>query len=224
MPLRPLHDDLFEATDVHSMYGVRFPVRMTVIRHEDGLTLVSPVPIDDALADELGALGPVARVVAPNALHDAYLPAAAARFPDAEVFVAPRLLRAHPDLGASSLADATLPDLHTHFIEGAPAAQEFVFVHARSRTLVVTDLVFHMLEAENWLSRMTFRYVARTLGHLGQSRLWRRFTKDRAAAGRSCDALLEHDFDRLIMSHGEVVEGGAHERLAEALTWMRGQD
>jgi hypothetical protein len=56
--------------------GVPFPTRMSVVRLADGsLTLISPVPIDDALA----AVGPVSHLLAPSALHHFYLAAAKGR-------------------------------------------------------------------------------------------------------------------------------------------------
>ena len=36
--------------------------------------------------------------------------------------------------------------------------------------------------------------------------------RDRRAARRSFDALLERDFDRVIVSHGEPIESGGRER------------
>jgi hypothetical protein len=56
-----------------------------------------------------------------------------------------------------------------------------------------------------------------TRGRLAKSRIWRFLIKDRAAHQSSLDAILKADFDRLIMAHGEVVEGGARDALAHAL-------
>ena len=72
--------------------GFRFPARMSVLSLEAGkLALVSPVPIDDALAKEIAALGRVEFLIAPNLLHHLYLEAAARRYPEARV-IAPRRL------------------------------------------------------------------------------------------------------------------------------------
>ena len=52
-------------------------------------------------------------------------------------------------------------------------------------------------------------------------RLWRSGAKDRAAAGRSVQKMLEWDFERVVLGHGDFVEGSdARERTREALWWM----
>ncbi|MCA9687580.1 MAG: hypothetical protein KC457_35795, partial [Myxococcales bacterium] len=56
---------------------------------------------------------------------------------------------------------------------------------------------------------------------LGQSKLWRTMTRDRGAAGRSCGRVLGWEFERVIMAHGEIVEGGdARDRLRDGVEWM----
>lgn len=45
--------------------------------------------------------------------------------------------------------------------------------------------------------------------------------KDRAAAERSIEHILAWDFDRLIMSHGDILEADARDTLAGTLAWLR---
>src|SRR6185369_12213047 len=66
--------------------GVRLRARTTVVRLDDGsLLLHSPAPPTDALAGQLAALGRVRWLVVPNCFHHLGTPAAAARFPEAQV-------------------------------------------------------------------------------------------------------------------------------------------
>src|SRR3954469_7983955 len=66
--------------------GARLRARTTVVRLDDGsLLLHTPAPPSDALAEELRALGPVRWLVVPNCWHHLGAPAAAARFPEAQV-------------------------------------------------------------------------------------------------------------------------------------------
>src|SRR3954471_4234785 len=66
--------------------GVRLRARTTVVRLDDGsLLLHSPAPPTEALAEELLALGPVRWLVVPNCFHHLGTPAAATRFPEAQV-------------------------------------------------------------------------------------------------------------------------------------------
>ena len=52
------------------------PTRMTALPLQDGgVALVSPIPIDDALAQQVAALGTVRFLIAPNLLHHLHLAA-----------------------------------------------------------------------------------------------------------------------------------------------------
>ena len=60
------------------------------------------------------------------------------------------------------------------------------------------------------------------LGHFGPSRLARRlFFRDHGSLRSSVDRILEWDFDRVIMAHGEVLESGGHSLLEEAFAFLR---
>ena len=195
-------------------------------RLDDGLWLHSPLPLDDAMSKAIRELGEVAHIVAPNCFHHLNIGPAIKRFPKARVH-APRGLRAkRPDLRI----DADLqpgrepwPALEILEITGAPELDEFVFVHRPSASLIVTDLVFNIHEAQGLMLPLVLRMVG-AWRRLNQSKIWRRYTKDRRAAAGSVNALLEHDIRRLIPAHGDVIEApDARDQLANALAWMRAE-
>jgi hypothetical protein len=106
-------------------------------------------------------------------------------------------------------------------IEGAPKVDEFVFFHVASRTLIVTDLLFQIRYPVNALTKMILWMAGVNKGKLAQSRLWRSITKDRGAAGRSVAQMLAWNFERVVLAHGDFVEGpDAQERTRQALWWM----
>ncbi len=202
-----------------------FPIRMTALPLEGGgVALVSPIPIDDALAQQVAALGEVRFLIAPNLLHHLHLAAAIERYPGAAV-LAPRALRAkRPDLRIDHDLESGLPaelgrSVQAVKLEGAPAVDEHALVHPATRTLVVTDLVFHVTRPQGLMAHLTL-FLVGCHGRLAQSRAWRFFVKDRAAAAASARRLLALDFDTLVMAHGDVVPTGARERLLGALAWM----
>ena len=135
--------------------GVHLPLRMTVLRVDGGLWLVSPIAIDDALADELSALGEVHALVAPNLLHHAHVEAAKRRYPEARLLGAPGLAAKRPALPWDGAVDtgSLAGDLQGRRIEGADKLSEVVLWHVPSATLVVTDAVFNIPEARgmSWL-------------------------------------------------------------------------
>ena len=58
-------------------------------------------------------------------------------------------------------------------------------------------------------------------GHFGPSRLMKTMVKDRAALRRSIDALLDWDFDRIVLSHGDIVEAEGKNALRTAFAWLK---
>jgi hypothetical protein len=44
--------------------------------------------------------------------------------------------------------------------------------------------------------------------------------RNRSAARRSLERMLEWEFDRIVVGHGDVVESGGQEALAGALGWL----
>jgi hypothetical protein len=95
--------------------------------------------------------------------------------------------------------------------------REVAFVHAPSRTLVLTDAVFNYRGNDlPWLAR-TFMRANRAYGRFGPSRIFTSFViADGDAFQASIEAVLEHDFDRVIMSHGSVLETGGKDAIRAA--------
>jgi len=211
--------------EVKMLPGVYLPARMTVLRLDAGrLAIHSPVPINDDLAARLEALGKVEVLIAPNNYHHLYLPKTVTRYPSAEVWGAPGLTKKRPDVVFTSLlGPAAKPtwanSLTPFFLSGAPKMDETVFIHRATGTLVVTDSYFNLTNARTAMSRFMFRFVG-ALGKPGQSRIWRSVVKDKVAMGESTRALLQNDFDRLVMAHGEVLESGAKGAYERAASWL----
>jgi hypothetical protein len=81
---------------LHGVWYVAVPIRMTVLRVDDGLLLYAPVPPTPELLRELCALeqriGPVRAIVLPTASgleHKLPVPAMARAFPEATVWITP---------------------------------------------------------------------------------------------------------------------------------------
>ena len=226
-PLKPIARELWGAEhDLFLPGGVHFRGRMTVARIQDGsLVLHSPIPVDDELALALAELGPVKSIVAPNSFHHVHLTPVLARYPEA-VLYGPRALAAkRTDLSFADLNSRTScpwsAELTPLLLEGAPKFDEVVFLHAASRTLVVTDYFFNIQECRGWLTP----WVLRTVGayrKFAQSRSWRWVIQDKARAADSAERMLAWPFESIVPAHGEVVSERAHEQAEHALTWLLG--
>ena len=214
--LTALTPDLFTATTTMRFFGMVLPIRMVVVRLPDGsLALVSPIPMDDALAAEVAALGPVRALVGPNLLHHLSLGPARERFPGATLLGAPGLAAKRPDLRIDGeLIAAPWGDaLSAHLVAGAPGINEVVLHHAASGTLITADLVFNIVTPANLWSAALLAIVG-TRGRLAKSREWWRLVKDKAAFNQSLDHILALPFDRVTMAHGEVVEANGSAEMA----------
>lgn len=218
--LQAIGPDLYTATSTMRFpAGVVLPIRMVVVRLPDGsLVLVSPIPMDDALAAEVAALGPVRYLVGPNLLHHLSLGPARERFPDATLYGAPGLAAKRSDLPFDGeIAGAPWGDaLGAHLVAGAPRINEVVLHHAASSTLITTDLLFNIRTPANRRTAVVLA-IAGTRGRLARSREWMFLVKDRAAFDRSLDRVLALPFERVLMAHGDLVESDGRAEMARVL-------
>lgn len=223
---REVTDGIWHDTYDHAPGGVQFRTRSTLVRLADGsLWMHSPIPLDDTLGKQIDMLGAVRHIVAPNGWHDSFSGEAKQRYPNATLWASPALRRSKDPLPVDAwLGEGEPPwagELRPLWIEGVPKADEFVFLHLPTGTLILTDLLFQIRYPVNVLTKIVLWMAGTNGGKLAQSRLWRLVTKDRVAAGRSVQKMLEWDFERVVLAHGDFVEGNdAREQVREALWWM----
>jgi hypothetical protein len=99
---------------------------------------------------------------------------------------------------------------------------ELVFFHARTRTLVLTDLAFNFRSVDSFVTRVFLR-INGALDSFGPSRLGKfAFMKDKPKLRASVDRILAWDFDRVVVSHGDVLETGGHAALRASFAWLGG--
>jgi hypothetical protein len=93
---------------------------------------------------------------------------------------------------------------------------EALFFHPPSRTLIATDLVFHFTNELSGLTRWLMRLNG-VVGKLAPSRVFRwYFMTDRSALMRSLQPVKHWDFERVIMSHGTILDRDGKQ------SWLRG--
>lgn len=222
--LTPFAENIWTVAAPMSLMGLQLGTRMTIVRLEDGgLLLHSPVPIDEALAQEITALGPVAHIVAPNAFHHFHVGPAMARFPEARSYGAPGLTLKRLDLrfGAMFTEETPLPfakELEPLTIRGSLLG-ETVLLHRRSGTVVSSDLTENFRTHEHLPTRLYLK-ASGVYGKPGWSRLMRFLYRDRKAARESIDRLLKWDFDRAVIAHGEPFASGAKAAVEQSFTWL----
>ena len=224
--MRKIDTDIWEDTQPLRFGAVEMGARMTVVKLAGGgLWVHSPIRPSDAVCAGLDELGPVAHIVAPNRFHHLFAGELAERYPAATVHLAPGLAAKRPDLPAAGILPDDAPeaweaDLDWAFFAGIPMANEVVFLHKLTRTLIVCDLAFHVGPEAPWATRVMFKLIGH-FGDLGPTRFERLMVRDRAAARASLDAILEWDFDRVVVSHGTVFETGGRDALRRNFEWLQ---
>ena len=223
--LEPIADGIWSVTSQRRFLDIRLGSRMTVVRLRDGgLWLHSPIHLDDALARELDELGEVRYLVGPNRLHHMHLGEWAARYPDAKLYAAPGLEKKRPDLEfAAVLGDEAEPAwagmLEQHVVKGAPLLSEVVFYHPPSSTLITCDLVVNLRSSDHLPTRLYFKLTG-VENRFTVEALVKAGLKDNAAGRASIDRILEWDFQRITMCHGEILEGDGQAKLREAFQFL----
>ncbi len=199
--------------------------RMTVLRLADGsLFLHSPVPLDAETGTALDEIGSVRAIVAPSKAHHLFVGDYVKAYPGAKLHLAPGLPDKRKDLKFTSiLGDEAHADwqgqIEQHLFRGAPFLNEVVFCHPATHTVIFTDLVFNVA-AQDASSARVFNWVTGAAGHFGPHRLIRRMISDRAAARASVNKILLWDFDRIIVTHGDVLDAGGRDRMRAAFSYL----
>lgn len=210
-----------------SFHGFPYSTRMALARLSDGsLWVWSPVALSDELVRAVQSLGIVRHIVSPNRLHHRFLREWALQWPSALIHAPPGLERKRPDLHfASTLGDepypAWRPEIDQVVFRGSFAMEEVVFFHRPSSTAIVGDLIQRFPEsAANGWKGLLMR-LAGLVGERGSTPPdWRATFLRRSPTRIARQAVLEWNPERLLVAHGECVNGGAARVIATALAWI----
>lgn len=208
------------------MLGLKLGTRMTIVRLPQGtLVLHSPIAVSSALAATIEALGPVGHIVAPNLYHHVYAGEAQKRWPKAKLHGASGLNRKRRDLRVDSVLGKDAPGddwkgiLEPVTIRGCLLG-ETVLVHTPSRTVVSADL-FENFQAMDHLPTRLYLKASGVWQKAGWSKPLRLLYRDHAAARRSVDELLAHDFEGAIIAHGDTVARGAKDAVRQTFQFLK---
>ncbi len=212
--LQSIGDGLWSTTRPLRFFGLETGTRMTIVRLANGgLVVHSPVGLDAALRAEVAALGPVVALVAPSLFHHLYVGEWRAAYPQALRCCCPGLDRKRPDLAWDRvLGDAPEPEWHGEldqvFFGAWWLANEVVFFHRRTRTIVLADAIFNLGTHPS----ATTRIVARLLGNreAGVTRLERLLIRDRAAARAQIDRMLAWNAERMSVAESPYLPHPSH--------------
>jgi hypothetical protein len=204
-----------------------FPTRMTVVRLAGGdLFLHSPTTLTPKLKVEVEEIGVPRWIIGPNRIHYWWIPDWKTAFPEAEVYLAPRIVeqakgritegrRLDRDRGYPWDSEiATLP-VAGHYMT------EVEFFHHASRTLILTDFIENF-EAEK-LGSAFVRWLAWFGGvtdpHGGMPRDMR-LTFPKPVLRRAVETMAAWNPERIILAHGRWYEANGTAELRRAFSWL----
>lgn len=113
--------------------------------------------------------------------------------------------------------DEWIGELDALEIQGMEDMRDTVILHRTSRTLIVTELLFNFSDDQPLWTELLLRAAIGGEHHPGMSRPYRHAVKDEAAFIASMRTILEWDFDRIIVGHGDVMERDGKDKLRAAL-------
>lgn len=231
--LKPIADGVFIVDSaLPGLMGKVLPVRMTVIRLDDGtLLLHSPTRLTEALRQALLRLGPVAHLVAPNIAHWTLLKPWQQAFPQATTWAAPGLRERRQVRHSGVRIDADLggdvPAAWGHSIDlvvvpGGLGFHEVGVFHRPSGTLVLTDLVLNLEPSK---VPALARPLMRLFGSLAPDGMPPPYLRvivrmRRGAAAAAARRLLDFAPNRVIFAHGRWFDSDATSHLRRSLRWL----
>lgn len=190
---------------------------MTVIDIDGSLLLHSPIDLEPAA---LAPLGAPRWLLAPNRMHHLYAGTWMAR--GLESWVAPGLPQKRAELTFDHVVHRACEPFGDAVrlipLRCFSLTNEVVLLHRPSRTLVVTDLVFHFSRETPWLTRAAMWCSGAYPGC--RASIIERLGMKRDIACDEIAGLLDLDFDRLIPAHGAIIESGGKDALRAAYRWL----
>lgn len=231
--LKPVANDVWIVDGPLIRFGppllsMPFSTRMTIVRLADALFVHSPTPLSDALRAQIAGIGAPCWIISPNRIHYWWIPDWHKAFPDAAVYLAPRVREqagSRIDFDCSALDQAqgypwddtiaTLPVVGRYMTE-------VVFFHRPSRTLILTDFIenFEADKLQSWWMRVLTRLGGVRDPDGSMPRDMRATYRDRAALKAAVETMIGWNPERVILAHGRWYPRDGANELRRAFRWL----
>lgn len=202
------------------MLGADLHRNVTVVRLLSGQLLIhSTAPFAAADVAAIRRLGEPGWLLDGVLRHDTFAHEGRAAFPGIPYLAPPGFTEAS---GVKTTPIVPCPDewigeLRALEVEGMEDMRDTVVLHETSRTLIITELLFNFPDDQPLWTELLLRVAIGDEHFPGLSRPFRHAVKDEAAFTASMRTILEWDFDRIIVGHGDVIEREGKARLKAAL-------
>jgi hypothetical protein len=219
---------IVEGPNVRDM-GIMFTTRMSIVKLADGsLWVDSPVSVSSDVLERITRLGAVRYLVAATPRHVWRLASWHDLFPEAELWACKSTLFT---LKKGNLAfTGTLTDqpsrgwaddLDQVTFKGNPLIEEVLFLHKRSGTVILDDLIQNHPPVKGKLFRNALLKLGGVASPDGGVPLDIRLSfTNRDLARQSLEKMLSWDFDKLVIAHGVCIEKDAKPFVERAFRWL----
>jgi hypothetical protein len=207
-----------------------FPTRMTILRLEGGKLLIhSPTELTDSLKREVASIGEPAFIIGPNRIHYWWVPDWAKAWPEAEVWLAPRIEQQAKGRIAKPFHLLERKEGYPWDVEVAtlPVAGSYMteveFFHRASRTLILTDFIenFEGEKLGSGFMRLLCRLGGVLAPHGGMPRDMRAsFHAQKKELKAAIETMIAWNPERIVIAHGKWFETGGAEALRRSYTWL----
>ena len=198
---------------------MKLPVITPVVKLKNAVVMISPgSQLTPSQIKEAG--DNVTDLVAPNLLHSAGIPQASSVFPTAKVWGVAGLPEHRPKFPWTDLLNEDnwpyKEELDVICLDGMPKLREALFFHKESKTLLVTDLAFNLLNSQG-LGSWILTHAFGTYRKFAISRLTLGMVKNMPAFEKSLQRVLQWDFENIVVAHGEVTTGQGRKIFSAAM-------
>jgi hypothetical protein len=233
--LKPVAEDVWIVDGPTIRFGLPlfkmpFPTRATILRlADDNLFIHSPTPLLPELRAGIEKIGLPRWIVGPNRLHYWWIPEWRAAYPDAEIYLAPKI---KSQAGGRLDFDCAQLDRQSGYPWDARVATlpitgsymtEVEFFHFASRTLVMTDLIenFEAQKLETLAMRL-LTWVGGVQDPNGSTPRDMRmsFSKGDPALQAAIRKMIDWNPERVILAHGRWYDSHGQDELRRAFRWI----
>jgi hypothetical protein len=216
---RQITDDVVVMSFPWNVLRIDFARNVTLLRLRDGRVVIhssAPFTAEDIAA--IRRFGEPAWLVDATLLHDTFAKEGRAVFPDLPYLAPDGFTKASgiPTEPLGSPPSDWRDEIDVLKVDGNRMNEHALF-HRRSATLVVADLFFSFPRETRGWALFFVRHIMRLPRLFGISAFFRMTIGDRQAFKSSMKALLQWNFDRLVVAHREPLDKNAKPTVEQAL-------
>lgn len=217
---QPIAQDVWLFAFPLKMLGADLRRNVTVVRLRSGKLLIhSTAPFSAADVATIRQLGEPGWLLDGVLRHDTFAHEGRDAFPGIP-YLAPEGFAEQAGVSTAPILPPPAEwegELRALEIQGMPEMRDTVILHEPSGTLIITELLFNFGDDQPLWTELLLRAAIGGEHHPGMSRPFKHAVKDEAAFMDSVRALLEWNFDRIIVGHGDVIERDGKAKLRHAL-------